>query len=162
MKVQRSFVGVLVALLVAVLSTTTFGQTAAQPASTAAAAVKANPQFITSFAKDIGSTPEQAAGAAGTLFSLAKSRLKADEFATLAKAIPGMDALLGAAPAAGASSGTTAALGQLAGGLGPALEGFKKLGLSPDMIAKAAPALIALVTKSGGADVGKLLAGVLK
>src|ERR1700704_4757301 len=70
-------------------------------------------------AKASGATPEQPAGAAGTLFGLAKSRLKADEFSKISKAVPGMDLLLKAAPsAAAASGGPTDALSQLAGTVG--------------------------------------------
>ena len=66
----------------------------------AAAAVKASPELVGALSKEIGSTPEQAAGAAEALFGVAKSRLKADEFSQVAKAVPGMSALLAAAPAA--------------------------------------------------------------
>jgi hypothetical protein len=39
---------------------------------------------------------------------------------------------------------------------------FKKLGLKPEMVTKAVPVLTDYVSKTGGADVGKLLAGALK
>jgi hypothetical protein len=39
---------------------------------------------------------------------------------------------------------------------------FSKLGLKPDMVSKAVPVLTNFVTKSGGANVGSLLAGALK
>ncbi len=39
---------------------------------------------------------------------------------------------------------------------------FSKLGLKPEMVGKAIPVLTSFVTKSGGAKVGSLLAGVLK
>ena len=136
----------------------------------AAAAVKASPELVNALSKEIGSTPEQAAGAAGALFGVAKSRLKADEFAQVAKAVPGMNALLAAAPGAGAaSSGLAGAAAQVAGtagsaagGLANATSAFSKLGLKPDLVGKAVPVLTSFVTKSGGADVGKLLAGALK
>jgi hypothetical protein len=79
----------------------------------------------------MGSSPEQAAGAAGTLFGIAKSRLSSDQFAQIAKAVPGMDALLNAAPAAApASSGGLGSLSQLggsAGALAAAAPAFSKL-----------------------------------
>ncbi len=71
----------------------------------------ANPELVGQLAKELGSTPAQAEGAAGSLFGLAKSRLKPEEFAQVAKAVP---------------------------------------------------VLTQFVTKSGGAGVGNLLAGVLK
>ena len=130
----------------------------------ASAAAKASPELVGALSKEIGGTPEQAAGAAGALFGLAKSRLKPDEFTKVAAAVPGMDTLLQAAPAAGAASGA-GALSQVAGsasGLATAASAFTKLGLKPDMVAKAVPILTSFVTKSGGANVGSLLAGVLK
>ena len=130
----------------------------------ATAAAKASPELVGALSKELGSTPEQAAGAAGTLFGVAKSRLKAEEFSQIAKAVPGMDALLKAAPGASAPTGTSG-LPQLpgsAGGLATAAASFQKLGLKPDMVTKAVPVLTSMVSKSGGADVGKLLAGALK
>jgi hypothetical protein len=75
-----------------------------------------------------------------------------------------MDSLLKAAPAAGAT-GTSGALSQLAGsagGLATAASAFSKLGLKPELVAKAVPVLTSFVGKSGGAGVGSLLAGALK
>jgi uncharacterized protein VcgC/VcgE DUF2780 len=132
-----------------------------QAPADAAAAAKASPELVGALSKELNSTPEQAAGAAGALFGVAKSRLKADEFAQVSKAVPGMGMLLGAAPALGAAGGKSNPLGQMAG-LASAASAFSKLGLKPDLVAKAIPVLTSFVTKSGGADVGKLLAGALK
>jgi len=128
------------------------------------AAAKASTDLVGALSKEIGSSPEQAAGAAGALFGVAKSKLKPEEFAQVSKAVPGMDLLLKAAPAMG--GGTAGAVSQVAGAGGGALAGaasaFSKLGLSPDMVSKAIPVLTQYVTKSGGANIGKLLAGALK
>jgi hypothetical protein len=135
----------------------------AQVPAGAAAAAKASPELVGMLSKEIGGSPEQAAGAAGALFGLAKSRLKADEFSQVSNAVPGMASLLSAAPSAAA--GGAGALSQLAGsagGLATMASSFSKLGLKPEMIAKAVPVLTSFVTKSGGANVGSLLAGVLK
>jgi Protein of unknown function VcgC/VcgE (DUF2780) len=78
--------------------------------------------------------------------------LKPAEFSQIASAVPGMDALLSAAPAMGGS----------AAGLAGAASAFTKLGLKPELVAKAVPVLTQFVTKSGGANVGNLLASVLK
>jgi hypothetical protein len=114
-----------------------------------------NADFMSSLGKAMGgANPTQTAGAAGSIFGLAKSRLNAADFDKVAKAVPGMDGLLKAAPA---TTGTVPATG-----LSSLASSFTKLGLSPDMVSKAIPAVVDFVTKSGGADVGKLLAGVLK
>jgi hypothetical protein len=159
------------ALLVATASTQS--QAPADPAAkvpaaseAAADAAKASPDLVGELSKEISATPEQAAGAAGTLFGLAKSRLKPEEFSQVASAVPGMDSLLKAAPASADAVGTAgSALSKMGGsatGLASAASAFSKLGLSPDMVGKAVPVLTNFVTKSGGADVGKLLAGALK
>ena len=129
------------------------------------AAAKASTDLVGALSKEMGSSPEQAAGAAGALFGVAKTKLKPEEFAQVSKAVPGMDLLLKAAPAMGGGGGATGAVvSQMAGGgnLAAVAGAFNKLGLSPDMVSKAIPVLTQFVTKSGGADVGKLLAGVLK
>jgi hypothetical protein len=130
----------------------------------ATAAAQASPELIGALSKEMSATPEQAAGAAGALFGVAKSRLTANELSQVSKAVPGMNALLDAAPAP-SPSGTVGGLSQLAGsaaGLATAASAFAKLGLSPDMAAKAVPVLTAFVTKSGGADAGAVLARALK
>src|SRR5262245_16642913 len=53
---------------------------AAPAASAAAEAAKASPDLVGALSKELGSSPAQAAGAAGSLFGIAKSRLKAEEF----------------------------------------------------------------------------------
>ena len=139
---------------------------ARQSAEAAAAAVKASPDLVNSLAKEIGGTPQQAAGAAGALFGVAKSKLSPGDFAQVSKAVPGMDSLLAAAPilaaASGGAGGAIAKAAGGAGGLASAAQAFTKLGLKPEMVSKAIPILTQFVTKSGGAGVGSLLAGVLK
>ncbi len=93
------------------------------------AAAKASPELVGALSKEMGATPEQAAGAAGTLLGVAKSRLKADEFSQIAKAVPGTDSLLNAAPTSALSP-----TGGAATGLTGAAASFSKLGLSPDMV----------------------------
>jgi len=128
-------------------------------ASFAETAAKDSPELVGMLSKELNSTPAQAAGAAGALFGLAKTKLKADEFSQVSKAVPGMGSLLKAAPKAG--GGAAGALSQAAG-LASMASAFSKLGLKPDLVAKAIPVLTSFVGKSGGADVAKLLAGALK
>ena len=148
------------------------------------AAVKASPELVKDFAKELESTPEQAAGAAGVLFGIAKSFLKPEDFAKIAKAVPGMDALLATAPADlvgtsgapaglgasaltpgfGSSSSSTPSMAMAAApnGMASAIGALSKLGIKPNMIAKAIPFLSGYLKKLGGADVGALLGGVFK
>jgi len=123
----------------------------------------ANPELVGDLAKELGSTPEQAEGAAGTLFSLAKSRLSPDDWTKVAGAVPGMDGLLKAAPdMATGTSGAMSSMASKATGLASTASAFSKLGLKPEMASKAVPVLTKFVTKSGGAEIGNLLAGALK
>ena len=133
----------------------------------------ANPELIGALTKEMGATVPQASGAAGALLGLAKTKLKPEEFTKVAGAIPGIDTLLAAAPAVAGTTGSGAAgaAGALAkatggagalGGLAAVAPAFEKLGLKPEMAMKAVPVLTKYVTKSGGADVGSLLAGALK
>lgn len=139
----------------------------AQPAAPDASGT-ANPELVGSLAKEIGATPQQAEGAAGALFGVAKQKLPAGDWEKVSAAVPGMDALLKAAPALGAAGAggaggaAAAAAGAMGGGLGGAVAAFSKLGLKPEMVAKAVPVVTQYVTKSGGAGIGSLLAGALK
>jgi hypothetical protein len=122
-----------------------------------AAAKSANPELIGMLTKEVGVTAAQAEGGAGALLGLAKSRLSADEFGKVSSAIPGTDALLKAAPAAGmlGSVGGASGLAGLAGS-------FSKLGLTPDAAAKMAPVLLKYVNGKGAAEAASLLGRVLK
>jgi hypothetical protein len=114
-----------------------------------------NADFAQSLTKALGgANPAQTAGAAGSIFGLAQSRLSPDDFGKVSKAVPGMDGLLKAAPAATGAVAPT--------GLDSLTGAFSKLGLKPDMVSKAIPVVVQYVSKSGGKDVGNLLAGVLK
>ena len=126
----------------------------------------ANPELVGQLAQALNATPKQAEGAAGSLFSVAKSRLSPADFGKVSKAVPGMAGLLKAAPALG--GGSNSAIAQVAGtagalgGLANAASAFSKLGLKPELVATAVPILTQFVSKSGGAAVGNILAGVLK
>jgi hypothetical protein len=115
--------------------------------------------------KQLGVTPEQATGGAGSLFGLAKSRLKPEEFNQVSDAVPGMDGFLKAAPKTSATSplgSVGSALPGKAGGLASVTGAFNSLGLSPDMVTKFVPVLTQFVQSKGGASVASLLAGALK
>jgi hypothetical protein len=119
------------------------------------------PDLVGTLAKELGSTPQQAQGAAGSLFKLAQSKLKPEDWTKVAGAVPGMDSLLKAAP--GGAVGTSGIPGASSlAGLADVSSAFSKLGLKPELVAKAIPVLTSFVSKSGGAEVGKLLANALK
>ncbi len=119
----------------------------------------ANPELVGELANELQITPQQAEGAAGSLFDVAKKGMPAGDWAQVNQAVPGMDGLLKAAPAA--TGGAAGMMGK-AGGLAGAMAAFSKLGLKPEMVSKAVPVLTKYVSKTGGANVGSLLAGALK
>jgi Protein of unknown function VcgC/VcgE (DUF2780) len=153
-------------IVVALLLTT---HAAAQPANTEVKQT-ANPELVGTLAKELGATPKQAEGAAGSLFNVAKSRLKPEDWSKVAGSVPGMDGLLKAAPDAEAETKGAKGAGGLGalsgaaglGGLQSAMGAFSKLGLKPELVAKAVPVLTNYVSRSGGSGVGQLLAGALK
>jgi Protein of unknown function VcgC/VcgE (DUF2780) len=151
-----------VGIVALALTVAVFSSDGRQVSPAMAEAAKASPELVGALSKEIGSSPDQAAGAAGALFGLAKSRLKPEEFSQVSAAVPGMDSLLKAAPAMTGGAGAMSSMAGSAGGLATAASAFTKLGLKPDMVGKAVPVLTSFVTKSGGAKVGSLLAGVLK
>lgn len=144
-------------------------------------AVKASPELVQGLAKELDSTPEEAAGAAGAIFGIAKLLLKPEDFAAMSRAVPGMEALLAAGPPgvvgtsgaqpmglgptpgfASSSSSTPALTAAPVDGNAWAASDLSKLGIKPEMIAKAVPFLSGYLKKHGGAALGSLLGGVFK
>jgi len=71
------------ALLAALQAGAALGAKTPVEQATSAAAAKASPELVGALSKEIGGTPEQAAGAAGALFGLAKTRLKPNDFSRM-------------------------------------------------------------------------------
>ncbi len=123
--------------------------------------------LVTALSKDLGCKLQQAEGAAGALFGLAKSRLKPEEFARVAAAVPEMARLLKAAPPADPKAAAAGGLASAAGagnlgGLAGLAGSFTKLGLKPESALRAVPVLTGFVGQKGGAEAATLLAGALK
>ena len=116
--------------------------------------------LVSSLAKELGSSTQQAAGAAGSLFRHARSRMKRDDWTKVANAVGDMDSLLQAARSAPVTTG--AAEWQTDAGIREMTGAFSTLGLKHNQVQKAVSFLTSYVTKSGGSDVGKLLARALK
>jgi hypothetical protein len=139
---------------------------------TAGAQALANPELIGQLAKQLGASHQQAMGAAGALFGLARTKLQAAEFSRISAVVPGMSQMLDAAPKAAppaTPTGTTglaqagaAALGGPAGGLASVAGAFNKLGLKPEQVAAAASVVTSYVSKVGGPALGNLFSGALK
>lgn len=105
--------------------------------------------IVGALTKQLGVSNAQATGGLGSVLALAKEKLGGADFDKIAKVIPGADKYLGAV------TGKIGDMKGLSGALG-------KLGMNADQVAKFPPAVTEQVGKLGGADVGRLLGGVLK
>ena len=118
--------------------------------------------LVSMLTSGLGINDTQAAGAAGAVFNLAKSKLSGDEFATVAKAVPEMDALLSAAPDAGNTGGLASMAGKALGSAAGLAGSFDKLGLDAGMVGQVIPIVLNYVKGTGGETVMKVLAGALQ
>jgi hypothetical protein len=145
----------------------------AQTASTAASAAKAlAPELIGMLTSKTGVTTKQAEGGTGAILGYAKGKMKTEDFAKVAKAVPDTDALIKAAPAAekggtadalsGAASAVGGSVGGAAGAAAALAPQFQKLGLNTETLGKFIPIVTDYVSKKGGSSVGSLLGSVLK
>jgi len=99
---------------------------------------------------------------------LAKQNLNEKDFSSVAKAVPGIDQMMDAAPKA---EGGSSALGSIKsmlgssskklGGIASLSSSFEKLGLSSSMVDTFIPIILDYVKKSGGENVMDLLKGAL-
>ncbi|RTZ98628.1 MAG: DUF2780 domain-containing protein [Deltaproteobacteria bacterium] len=118
--------------------------------------------LVSMLTSGLGINDTQAAGAAGAVFNLAKSKLSGDEFTTVAKAVPEMDTLLSAAPETGKSGGLASMAGKALGSAAGLAGSFDKLGLDAGMVGQVIPMVLDYVKGNGGETVMKVLAGALK
>ncbi len=124
-------------------------------------------EILSLLTEQLGISAEQARGGAGAIFKLAREKLGDADFGAVAEAVPGMDELLAAAPAAGGGglggmmAGLAANLGGGAGDLGSLVGAFQNLKLDPGMVGKFVPIILSYVQSQGGDAVRGLLAKIL-
>jgi hypothetical protein len=114
----------------------------------------------------LGVTKDQAQGGAGSIFQLAKQNLSVKDFSSIAKGVPGIDQMIGAAPKV---EGSSSSLGKISsmmgsnklGGMAGLTSSFEKLGLSGDMVGKFTPIILDYVKNKGGEHAMNLLKGAL-
>ena len=114
----------------------------------------------------LGVTKGQAEGGAGSIFQLAKQNLSVEDFSSIAKAVPGIDKMIGAAPKVGGSSSSLGGISSMMGsnklgGMAGLASSFEKLGLSGDMVDKFMPIILDYVKNKGGEHAMSLLKGAL-
>ena len=122
--------------------------------------------------RQLGITPKQATGGAGSIFSMAKQEMNSADFAKVSTAVPGMNELLAAAPSQAApSSNMTGLMGMAASALGgsgssvgrlASLAGsFQSLGLNSGMVSRFIPVILQSVQSQGGSATMGLLQSAL-
>jgi hypothetical protein len=118
--------------------------------------------------KKTGVNQVQAAGGAGALLQLAKTKMQADAFSKLEKSVPGMQNLLGAVPAVQQPSALGGLAGRLssrtggtAGSLVSLVSAFQQQGMSPQMIQQFIPIVVDYVKTSGGSALAGSLSAAL-
>jgi hypothetical protein len=116
----------------------------------------------------LGVSKNQAQGGAGSIFQLVKQNLSVEDFSSIAKAVPGIDQMIGAAPkiekSSGAFGGISSMMGKTSdklGGMAGLTSSFQKLGLSGDMVNKFTPIILDYVKNKGGEHAMNLLKGAL-
>ena len=134
--------------------------------------------FTTAYAQDLGLvdllssqlgiTKDQASGGAGSIFQLAKQNLNGEDFSSVAKAVPGIDRMMGMAPKVEESSSTLGRISSMFGngskkvsGIAGLTSSFEKLGLSGNMVDTFIPIILDYVNKNGGEKVMSILKGAL-
>lgn len=148
--------------LIAIVCLTLASMTFPLRADETAAPTMAASGLVDDLTSKLGLKPEQATGAAGAVFSLAKTKLKPEDFTKLASSFPEMDSLLKAAPAAaGAASAMAGSMGK-AGGAAGLLSQFGNLGISPETAAKVVPEVVSFVKGKGGSKVADMLSKAIK
>jgi hypothetical protein len=116
-----------------------FGKEEVKPVATETQAQGTD--LVSNVMSQLGLNKSQAEGGLGSLLTLAKSTLGGEDFGPIAKAIPGINELLSAAPEIDNESGMSGLLSK-AGDLGASLQGgaqvydaFEKLGISKELAA---------------------------
>ena len=119
--------------------------------------------------KDLGVTEKQATGGAGSIFNLAKQNMGADDFTQVAKAVPGIDKMMAAAPKPEGAAGMLGGASSLLGKSAPSVDGvaslagsFSQLGMKAGMVNAFTPIILNYVKSKGGEPLMLILQSALK
>jgi hypothetical protein len=125
------------------------------------------PALVGLLVQQLGVSPQQATGGAGSIFSLAQQTMSPNNFGQVSNAVPGMSQLLSAAPSmtgyggglmgsaanalgGGSSLGNMAKMAMLA-------NSFQNLGLNSGMVSRFIPVILQYVQTQGGVSTMGLL-----
>jgi Protein of unknown function VcgC/VcgE (DUF2780) len=128
------------------------------------------PSLVNVLVQQLGISPQQATGGAGSIFSVAKKSMSPMKFAQVSNAVPGMGKLLAEAPAL---SGSNSAYGGLMGSAANAFGGsslgnmalligsFQSLGMNAGMMNQFIPVILQYIQGTGGSSTMGLLQSAL-
>ncbi|HEY6552963.1 MAG TPA: DUF2780 domain-containing protein [Vicinamibacteria bacterium] len=151
-------------LLAAVMAATTTSLLAQEPAAAPPdkdVAATASPELVGHLTRDLAITATQAEGGAGAVFAMAKKRLKPEDYGKVTAAVPGIEALIAAAPLPDPKSAALDIASQGAG-VASLASSLGKLGLKPEMALKIVPAISGHLKGRGASDAAQLVGGLLK
>lgn len=125
-------------------------------------------KLIPLLTQSLGVTESQAKGGAGVIFDYVKQKVSTEEFAQVAKALPGVNSIIDLAPKAsdlsGQIGGFSPALGgksDLTGGMAGVVERFGKLGLDAGMVDKYVKTILDFTQSEAGSTVTNIIKGAL-
>lgn len=125
-------------------------------------------KLIPILTQGLGVTESQAKGGAGVIFDYVKQKVSAEDFAQVAKALPGVDSLVDLAPKASDLSGQIGGLSptlggksDLTGGMAGVAERFGKLGLDAGMVDKYVKIILDFTQSEAGSAVTNIIKGAL-
>lgn len=118
--------------------------------------------------QNLGVTESQAKGGAGIIFDYVKQKVSTEEFALVAKSLPGVESLINLAPKAnelsaqiGGLSPTLGGKSDLTGGMAGVAEKFGKLGLDAGMVDKYVKTILDFAQSEAGSTVTNIIKGAL-
>jgi len=119
--------------------------------------------------QNLGVTTKQATGGAGSIFNVAKQKMTTEDFTQLAKAVPGINKMIAAAPKTKSATSLLGGASSLIGGSTSSLTGiaglagnFSKLGMKPEMVNSFLPIVLDYVKAKGGEPLMNIVQSALR
>ena len=119
--------------------------------------------------KNLGVTETQASGGAGAIFTMAKQKMSANDFTSLAKAVSGINKMMADAPKAPTKTGLLGKTSSLLGSSGSSVSAaaslansFSQLGMKEGLVGAFTPIILNYVKEKGGQAVMNALQAALK
>ncbi len=135
----------------------------ANGAANAVSAALQTPGLANILAQQLGVSPVQAMGGAGSIFQVAQQMMTPSKFGIISKAVPGMEKLLASAPSSVAPNlmGGGMTGGNAVSNMIGLANSFQSLGMNSGMVNQFIPVILQYLQSQGGATTMGLLQGVL-